>query len=107
MWPTVNGLLRDRQQLLQTFHDVYFTGNSETGQMRSLWLCQAIRGSGRGRDSQMRSLWLCQAIRGRGKRQGYPYSPSPTLTLRLCQIDPRIALVLMFAERKRAKDSSP
>ena len=43
MWPTVNGLLRDRQQLLQTFHDVYFTGNSETGQMRSLWLCQAIR----------------------------------------------------------------
>ena len=87
VWPTVNGLLRDRQQLLQTFHDVYFTGNSETGQMRS--------------------LWLCQAIRGRGKRQGYPYSPSPTLTLRLCQIDPRIALVLMFAERKRAKDSSP
>ena len=67
VWPTVNGLLRDRQQLLQTFHDVYFTGNSETGQMRSLWLCQVIRGSGRDRDSQMRSLWLCQATRGRGR----------------------------------------
>ena len=45
----------------QSFHDVYFHGNTETGQLRSLWLCQ---------------------------------------------IDPRIALVLIFAERKRAKDSS-
>ena len=27
-------------------------------------------------------------------------------SLWLCQIDPRIALVLIFAERKRAKDSS-
>ena len=47
--------------VLQSFHDVYFHGNTETGQLRSLWLCQ---------------------------------------------IDPRIALVLIFAERKRAKDSS-
>ena len=40
MWPTVNNLLRDRQQLLQSFHDVYFHGNTEDGQLRSLWLCQ-------------------------------------------------------------------
>ena len=61
IWPTVTELLRERQQLLQSFHDVYYHGNTETGQHRSLWLCQ---------------------------------------------VDPRVALVLVFAERKHAKDNS-
>jgi len=61
IWPTVTELLRERQQLLQSFHDVYYHGNTEAGQHRSLWLCQ---------------------------------------------VDPRVALVLVFAERKHAKDSS-
>ena len=44
-------------------------------------------------------------LRG-GHEARFVTEPKPNPNPNLCQVDPRIALVLIFAERKLAKDSS-